>query len=112
NDCRELWDSLCDARMGKDRMKEATQASIPWEDWLTDPRHVEQALTGAGLTGVEVERVEYDVHMTRAEFMSTREKSITARFMRHELGAEEWERFWQGAVAEFERRFADEIEFM
>jgi ubiquinone/menaquinone biosynthesis C-methylase UbiE len=111
NDYRELWDTLCTARMGKERMDEATRHGIPWEDWLTDPEHVRQALTGAGLESVEVHRIEFDVQMTLSDFLVTRARSLGARYMRSELGDAEWERFWQGAVAEFERRFAREIVF-
>ena len=108
---RELWDSLADARMGKDRMAEATREGIPWEDFLTDPDHVRQALAGAGLATVQVEHREYEIRMTRTEFLATREQSISARFLRRALGAEEWDRFWQDAVAEFHRRFAEQIVF-
>jgi SAM-dependent methyltransferase len=111
NDYRELWDALCEARVGKQRMEDAMRAGIPWEDWLTDPVHVREALTAAGLRGVEVERREYDVHMTLAEFLSTREKSLNARFLQSALGPEGWQRFWQDTVAEFERRFAEQIVF-
>jgi SAM-dependent methyltransferase len=108
---RDFWDSLVEARIGKDRMEEATRAAIPWEDWLSDPDHVRAALTGAGLAGVEVDRVEYEVQMTLAEFLSTRATSMSARFLKHELGPADWERFWQDTVAEFERRFGQEIAF-
>jgi SAM-dependent methyltransferase len=111
NDYRELWDTLCIARMGKERMDQATRHGIPWEDWLTDPDHVRQALTGARLKSVEVHSIEFDVQMTLEDFLATRARSLGARFMRHELGEAEWERFWQGTVAEFERRFAKEIVF-
>ena len=108
---RELWDALADACVGKDRMAQATRQAIPWEDWLTDPDHVREALAGAGLVAVQVDRREYDVRMTRAEYLATREKSVSARFLRHALAPEEWGRFWQHAVSEFERRFPEEIAF-
>ncbi len=111
NDYRELWDALSAERLGKERIAEMTRGALPWEDWLTDERHVREALTRAGLRGVEVDRTEYDIQMTLAEFLSTREKSLNARFMKHALGATEWDRFWQAAVAEFERRFASRIVF-
>jgi SAM-dependent methyltransferase len=108
---RDFWDSLAEARMGRERMDEVTRAAIPWEDWLSDPDHVRGALTSAGLAGVEVDRVEYEVRMTRAEFLSTRATSTSARFLKHELGPAEWERFWQQTVAEFERRFPNDLTF-
>ena len=67
-------------------------------------------LAGLGVA-VEVERREYDIQMTLAEFLSTREKSLNARFMKSTLGPEQWQRFWQDTVAEFERRFAEQIVF-
>jgi ubiquinone/menaquinone biosynthesis C-methylase UbiE len=111
NDYRELWDSLSAQRMGKERMDEATRAGLPWEDWLTDERHVRESLAAAGLSRVEVERTEYDTHMSLAEFLSTREKSLTARFMKASLEPGEWESFFQNVVAEFERRFEEQILF-
>lgn len=111
NPYRELWDSLSAARMGKERMEEAMRAGVPWEDWLSDPRHVQEALAAAGLTAVQVERTEYEIQMSLEEFVSTRERSIVARFMREALGPAEWERFWQNARAEFQRRFEDQISF-
>jgi hypothetical protein len=49
--------------------------------------------------------------MTLPEFLSTRATSISARFLKHELGAAEWERFWQETVAAFRRRFPADITF-
>ena len=110
NEYREFWQSLAESFVDKKDLAEATREALPWEDWFTDPGHLEQGLQGAGLTDVGVHRVLYMIHMNITDFLAIREASLQARFMRQNLDAGRWDRFKKTAITEFHRRFKDPID--
>jgi SAM-dependent methyltransferase len=85
------------------------EMAVPWEEWLADPANLREALTGAGLTAVEIETREYPSTIPIADFLASREQSVQARFLRRHLDSAEWERFRRTLAEEF-RRFDDPIE--
>ena len=110
NEHREFWQSLAEARVGKERIEAAVEEALRWEDWLTDAVHLRQALEGAGLVRIEVRHKVYTAGITIADFLAMRETSIQARFLQTVLDAREWKQFKQEVAAEFHRRFKDPIE--
>jgi ubiquinone/menaquinone biosynthesis C-methylase UbiE len=110
NEYREFWQSLAESFVNKELLAEATREALPWEDWFTDPGHLGQALQGAGLSDVGVHRAVYTIHTNIADFLTIREVSLQARFMRQNLDTGRWDRFKETAIAEFHRRFKDPID--
>lgn len=110
NEFRQRWQSLAESVVGKETLGAAMQQALPWEDWFTDGAHLRQAFQDAGLVGIEVDHTHYNIRMTIAEFLDTRETSLQARFMRQTMDAKRWEQFKQTLSAEFYARFKDPIE--
>jgi ubiquinone/menaquinone biosynthesis C-methylase UbiE len=110
NEYREFRQSLAETFIDKTLLAEATQEALPWEEWFTDPEHLDQAFQVAGLRDVRVHRAVYTIHTNVADFLAIREVSIQARFMRRNLDAARWEGFREAAKAEFKRRFKDPID--
>ena len=110
NEFRKLWQTFAESFAGSEALRAATQEALPWEDWFTDAAHLHQAFREAGLINVEVDHVNYNIHMTIADFLSIRENSIQARFMRQTMDAGRWEQFKQTVSAEFCARFKDPID--
>lgn len=109
NKFRELWQALAESFVEKDVLRAATQEALPWEDWFTDAAHLRQAFKDAGLIHVELYHTHYNVHMIIADFLTIRENSIQARFMRQIMDTPRWEQFKQTVSAEFSR-FKDPID--
>jgi ubiquinone/menaquinone biosynthesis C-methylase UbiE len=110
NEYREFWQSLAESFVDKEVLAEANREALPWEDWFTDPGHLDQGLQGAGLTDIGVHRALYMIHTNIADFLAIREASLQGRFMRQNLDASRWDRFKETAMAEFHRRFKDPID--
>jgi ubiquinone/menaquinone biosynthesis C-methylase UbiE len=102
---RQQWRSIAESFGGS----EAMQMVVPWEEWLSDPANLRKALRNAGLTDIAVETRDYRGPIPVADFLTAREFSVQARFLRRHLEAAEWERFRQTVAEEF-RRYDDPIE--
>jgi SAM-dependent methyltransferase len=87
----------------------AMQQVVPWEEWLSDPARLRDALRGAGLVSVQTETHDYRNPIPVADFLTARDFSVQARFLRRHLSADDWDRF-RATVAEEFRRFGDTIE--
>jgi len=111
NEYREYWDGLVDKVVDRDSLRAATARWVPWEDWLADRGRLRETVHEAGLHEVTVEEIEYPVHTTIADFLTIREASGTARFLRTVLDPEDWERFCATARAEFQSHFRDPVEY-
>jgi len=111
NDFKTLWQEIAGSLVSRNRINEAVQQTIPWEERFTDARNLERAVHGAGLVGLELRRCEYRVSMSMSDFLDIRDTTIEARFMRKALGAESWQKFRERVSDEFSRRFIDPLEY-
>jgi len=102
---RKHWRSIAETFGGI----EAMQMVVPWEEWLSDPANLRAALRSAGLTEIAVETRDYRSPIPVADFLTAREFSVQARFLRRHLDEREWEKFRQTVSEEF-RRYDDPIE--
>ncbi len=92
------WQQAAEEAVGKEVLSRAIQQALPWEDWLADPTHLQDALAEAGLVDVTVQQRQYTATMTVAKFLAFREVSLQARFVRERLGEAGWERFRAGVA--------------
>jgi SAM-dependent methyltransferase len=107
---RSLWDEMAGEAAGKERLDDALKISVPWQDWLADPVNLRSALEAAGAVRVEVREKQYPVSMTIADFLTVRNGSLTARFLKKTLSNEDWLRFEDRVTKEFQTRFQDPID--
>jgi ubiquinone/menaquinone biosynthesis C-methylase UbiE len=112
NKLSRMWRDIAESFVSKDLLFDAIRQVIPWEEWFSDPVHLREALQDAGLIGINVERREYRVTMSMADYLSNRENSMKARFMRQILDEARWEQFRKRVATEFRSRFQDPIEYI
>ncbi len=106
---RTLWDERAREAAGAERFDAATKQGVPWQDWLADPRNFRAAMEQAGSASVRLERREYPVSMTITDFLTLRENSLYARFLRATLTAEAWREFCERVGTEFRERFGEPL---
>src|SRR5204862_101802 len=78
NPYRDLADEMARSVVGADRFRQSTAEWLPWEDYLADPANLQAALAQAGLRDVTVEEIEYPIHITIADFLTTRGALLVA----------------------------------
>lgn len=108
---RDCWDGLLPRFVDADRLRLAVARFVPWQEWFEDAEHLAAALRGAGLRDARVDQIACPVRQTIEEFLTGREYSGPARFLRSELDDARWEQFRATAREEFYARFRDPIEF-
>jgi ubiquinone/menaquinone biosynthesis C-methylase UbiE len=110
NEFREYWESLAESAVGKEPLERATQTALPWEDWFNSEAHLCDALQEAGLLRVQVDQAFYETRISIADFLSIRENSTQARFIRRTLNNQQWEEFKATLTARFYKRFHEPLE--
>jgi ubiquinone/menaquinone biosynthesis C-methylase UbiE len=103
------WRLVAESFATKEMLDDAARKAVPWEERLSDPGHLQEALRDAGLRGVEVGRREYRTTMSVADYLAGRETSAVGRFLRDMLGEKLWPRFQARVEEEFRSRFDDPI---
>jgi ubiquinone/menaquinone biosynthesis C-methylase UbiE len=94
---REHWRRVAETFGGL----EAMQMVVPWEERFSHPANLRAALAAAGLSDIAIETRDYRSSIPVADFLTAREFSVQARFLRRHLDAGEWERFRQAVDGEF-----------
>jgi len=93
NPVYQLWVEAAESLVGRGALDEAGRSALPWEVWFSDGANVATALAEAGLTGVQLERREYDVEMATSEYLSMFDVFAYGRFVREALGERGWREF-------------------
>jgi ubiquinone/menaquinone biosynthesis C-methylase UbiE len=95
----DVWRRAAESFVGGEALRSASDYVAPWENWFTEPEHIASALMGAGLKEVRIERRDYRVSITAAEYLSRMESSGWGRCMRGTLDQSRW--------VDFQRTVAD-----
>ena len=107
----QAWQEVAEAFVSKDLLLDASRRGVPWEEWFSDPLHLREALRDAGLINVSERRCKYEVSMSVADYLFSREMSLKGRFMRQLLSEARWEQFRGRVAEEFRTRFREPIEY-
>ena len=110
SEARQYWRSLAETFVAKDELEAAIRQAIPYEEWLSNPANVRDALREAGLHSIEVQTRRYVNRMTIDDFLKMRETAVAARFVRQRLRAGQWQRFREKLAEGFHERFPDPME--
>jgi ubiquinone/menaquinone biosynthesis C-methylase UbiE len=107
----QLWSGLLTGSVAKERVEAAFARVAPSMSRFEDPAGVERALTQAGFARVTVEAHTIESRLSVEQFVADRELTPTARYARHVLGVEDWERLLGRARDELGRRFGRQLSF-
>ncbi len=110
SDCRKRWQRIAELFVSKEELLCGVRRSLSWEEWLSDPEHLENALREAGLECIEVHHAEYKPKMAVDDFLAMREITYQARLMRELLGPDEWCAFRRQVRKEFQNRGSGTVE--
>ncbi len=104
-----VWRAIAESFVGTDALRAAAGQVARWEERVTDPIYLVEALTGAGLVNVRVEERRYDETVTTAESLARSEVFTCGRYVRHALEADGWKRFRRAAREKIERQFGTRL---
>lgn len=105
------WEEAAESLVGREAMREAKARVLPWEEWLTDPAHIETALASSGLERIEVHQREYRVTLPTEDYLSMLDVFAHGRFLRHRLGPARWEKFRERVAGNIAAHGLNEIEY-
>jgi ubiquinone/menaquinone biosynthesis C-methylase UbiE len=107
----EVWSRLLTGVVGAERVEAAFARVAPSMSRFEDPPGVERSLTRAGFAKVTVEAHAIESRLSVEQFIADRELTTGARYARHVLEVEEWDRLLVRARDELGRRFGPELSF-
>lgn len=107
----QQWEGVAESFVSPAALRDGMLQAIPWEEWFSEDGRVEEALEGAGLRNIAVERREYPVAMDVSEYLRLREISAQGGLVREMLGPPQWERFRARVEEAFRSRFRDPLEY-
>jgi len=109
NEHRRLWREMTESAVGKEALERALRQAVPWEEWFSDPAHLQASVEEAGLVDVSVQQRVYATTMSVPDYLAMREISMGGRFVFETLGRERWEGFRASVSRIFEERFREPI---
>ncbi len=110
NDCRKRWQRIAEQFVSREELLFGVRRFLPWEEWFSEPEHLENAFREAGLECIKVHHAEYKPKMAVDDFLAMREITYQARLMRKFLGPGEWSAFRRQVRKEFQSRYSATVE--
>jgi ubiquinone/menaquinone biosynthesis C-methylase UbiE len=107
----QVWSRLMTDVLPAHRVQSAFARVAPSTAQFEDAAGVERALMEAGFQQVSVEAHSIESSVSVPEFIADRELTSGARYARHFLPSEEWDRLVRRAQEELRRRFGDRFTF-
>lgn len=103
------WRRLAESFATREMLADAHRKAAPWAEHLSDPVRLEEAMRGAGVRDVRVERRTYRSETSIEDYLTGRETAAIGRFLKEMLGPALWERFQARVEEEFRKAFRDPI---
>jgi ubiquinone/menaquinone biosynthesis C-methylase UbiE len=107
----QAWSRVMAEFVPAHRIQSAFARVAPSMAQFEDAMGVARALREAGFAEVSVESHSIESRVSVPEFIADRELTSGARYARHVLPSEEWDRLVERAQEELERRFGDRFTF-
>jgi SAM-dependent methyltransferase len=107
----EMWGQLLADAVSKERLQDNLARVTPSESYFQSEENVETALTGAGLSGVEIHTLAWECSVSLELYLTDRGLSTGGRFVRQALGPDGWSRFITNAREKFHRSFGSHLSY-
>ncbi|HYK89414.1 MAG TPA: methyltransferase domain-containing protein [Acidobacteriota bacterium] len=107
---RKLWQATAESFASRDQLDRGLRQVLPWEGWLSDKGHLEDAMRDSGLEDIEVYHRVYESRVTVDDYLSMREITFQAMIMKQLLGKDQWRSFQEEATKVFRSRSQGLIE--
>jgi ubiquinone/menaquinone biosynthesis C-methylase UbiE len=106
DELQKTWRELAERTVGLELMRDELRDAEPWAAVAGNRAKLEQALRDAGLHPVRVERRQYKLNISRADYIAEKTTEATGRFVRTML-ADEWPAFLEQARAAYAASFPE-----
>lgn len=106
-----VWEETARSLVGGKALREAKTRVAPWEEWLTDPAHLEATLASGGLEEIEIHQRQYAVTMPTGDYLSMLDLFSYGRFLRHHLGPARWEEFRASVTGKVAAHAVEQVEY-
>jgi SAM-dependent methyltransferase len=106
DELQKTWRELAERAVGLELLRDELRDVEPWAAVGGDRARLEQALRDAGLHPVRVERRQYKLNISRADYITEKTTEATGRFVRGML-ADEWPAFLEQARAAYAESFPE-----
>jgi SAM-dependent methyltransferase len=93
NEYDALWGQVARRFVDSHALEQAVQGCRPYQQWLSDPDHLRDAVREAGADKVSLHTHEYHADVPLADFLIIKSALLSGRFVRSVLSADEWSRF-------------------
>ncbi|HJV05301.1 MAG TPA: methyltransferase domain-containing protein [Actinomycetota bacterium] len=103
------WRSIAETYSTRELLADAVRRAAPWRERFSDPGRLDEALRGAGLRSVRVERRQYRASLSIEVYLASQEITAEGRFLRGMLPETMWARFRDQVRETFRSRFAEPL---
>ena len=107
NEFRKSWEEVAHEYIPQEETKKAIREAIPWEELFSNPENLSEACRTSGFQSVRVEERNYELQLSREEFLSYRNASMQGRLLQHRLPGAKWNEFHDRIRNVFESSFPD-----
>jgi ubiquinone/menaquinone biosynthesis C-methylase UbiE len=109
DELRTTWRRVAEEFAEHEILEDAAQRAIPWERKFGDRNELKDVLHDAGLRDIWTELRDYRFDLSREDWLTSREVTPVARFLKQMLGDEYWEIFRTRVRTVFAENFPDRI---
>jgi ubiquinone/menaquinone biosynthesis C-methylase UbiE len=107
----QLWREVAESFVSEQVLHEANLQGPPWEQWFSEPAHLQQVLGESGLVEIQLRSAVHGADMRVADYVGDKGRSPKGRAMRQALTGAQWERFRTGVAEEFHLRFGESMTY-
>jgi len=108
DELQRVWRELAERAVGLELLRDGMREVEPWAAVAGDRARLETALRDAGLHPVKVERRQYRLQMSRADYIEEKGTESMGRFVREMLGPG-WNRFVEEASTVYADQFPETL---
>ncbi len=109
DELRSTWREVAEEFAEHEILMDAHQRAIPWEEKFSDRNALKDVLHDAGLRDIWTEQRSYRFESPREDWLTGREVTPMARFLKQMLGDEYWDTFRRRTREVFAERFPDPL---
>ena len=107
----QVWRSIATKFVSEEMLAQGFRDLLPWDEWFSDPTHLQQALAEAELQNIQIAQRAYRISISASDFLAMKEASVEGRLLLESLSWGERNQLKRQMIDSFLRRFKDRIEY-
>jgi ubiquinone/menaquinone biosynthesis C-methylase UbiE len=106
------WQSVAEVFTEKGLVRRTIQQAVPWEEYFSDSRNLEETLKNVDLERIDIIHRDYEIKMSTDDYLEYKNHSTSGRFIAEVLEFTLWEKFRQNLSKELQYVFGDQVKFI